>query len=355
MSDEKIRKFESGATRNSDHGKYDYEAFNCPLVDEFYAKFMHGHRFLEDGTMRDGDNWQKGIPVDQLLKSLARHFMDVRLHHRGFPEKTVETMEDSLCAIIFGAKAMLRAKLLEAKPKELHPYGLPGKHPDGTPYPEDFWDGLTQTTHQHEDPGVGVIKDIQLNEDLGELLVFGEEGMATYATNEDGDLEKVEPYGNVVEVPTVEPEKPHFYIAGPMRGYYQYNFSAFDVARDFGISLGYDITSPADIDRSHGIDPTKDWEGAKKIVDAWTQADLRAVVARDLMAIIQLKPERGDGLAVIPQWEDSTGCMAEIAVANWLGLKVVSVEDFKTPLPRIQGRVAGFKLLVDGLLKATKP
>ncbi|MHB1846903.1 MAG: DUF4406 domain-containing protein, partial [Deltaproteobacteria bacterium] len=38
-------------------------------------------------------------------------------------------------------------------------------------------------------------------------------------------------------------------MAGPMRGLPDYNFSAFDAARDFLAGLGHDVVSPADIDR----------------------------------------------------------------------------------------------------------
>ena len=82
----KNRTFKTGANRNSEDGKYDYEAFFSPLVLEGRAKYMHKHRFLEDGTMRDGDNWQKLFGEDHesvCMKSLMRHVMDLWLEHRG--------------------------------------------------------------------------------------------------------------------------------------------------------------------------------------------------------------------------------------------------------------------------------
>jgi hypothetical protein len=45
---------------------------------------MHGHRFLEDGTMRDADNWQKGLPNEWLMESLGRHYHDVWNIMRGY-------------------------------------------------------------------------------------------------------------------------------------------------------------------------------------------------------------------------------------------------------------------------------
>lgn len=96
-----MRIFESGAMRNDDKGKYDIEGFTCPkCLDDFYA-YMHKHRFLEDGSMRDGDNWQHGIPNRELLKSALRHVHDWRLEERGYPSR--EGLKDALMGIVFNA------------------------------------------------------------------------------------------------------------------------------------------------------------------------------------------------------------------------------------------------------------
>jgi len=50
-----MREFKTGANRNSEEGKLDYEGFLHPLVIEEFAKYMHKHRHLEDGTLRDSD------------------------------------------------------------------------------------------------------------------------------------------------------------------------------------------------------------------------------------------------------------------------------------------------------------
>lgn len=108
------REFETGANRNSDHDKLDYEAFNSPLVDWYYAQYMHKHRKLEDGSMRPGDNWQKGFPIDVIHKSLARHYKDYHLTTRGVKVKEgggEHDIKDILCGIIFNAKAHLHELL----------------------------------------------------------------------------------------------------------------------------------------------------------------------------------------------------------------------------------------------------
>ena len=100
-----MRTFDTGATRDSDDGKFDYEGFLSPLVLERYAEYMHLHRKQAGGKLRDSDNWQKGIPIAQYCKSLWRHFVDIWTLHRGWPAKA--TLEDALCAVLFNAMGML--------------------------------------------------------------------------------------------------------------------------------------------------------------------------------------------------------------------------------------------------------
>ena len=40
----KIRQFNTGATRDTDEDKYDYEGFYSPLVMERFAQYMNKHR-----------------------------------------------------------------------------------------------------------------------------------------------------------------------------------------------------------------------------------------------------------------------------------------------------------------------
>ena len=111
-----MRQFESGATRDSDTDKPDYEAFLSPLVIASFGRFMHRHRMQADGKLRDGDNWQKGIPLAQYMKSLFRHFLDLWSAHRGHPHQ--ETMEDALCAILFNTMGYLH-EYLKAKEHQI--------------------------------------------------------------------------------------------------------------------------------------------------------------------------------------------------------------------------------------------
>lgn len=113
-----VRRFETGATRDTDTGKLDYEGFLSPLVVRRFGEFMHGHRTQSDGSLRDSDNWQKGIPLDAYMKSLFRHVMEVWLIHRGHQAVDEEggevSLEDALCAVIFNAQGYLHEVLKEA-------------------------------------------------------------------------------------------------------------------------------------------------------------------------------------------------------------------------------------------------
>jgi len=110
-----IRKFDTGATRDAEVGKLDYEAFLSPAVLERYAQYLHKHRVQADGSLRDGDNWQKGIPRNAYMKSAVRHLLAWWKIHRGVIEK--EDLEESLCAVIFNSSGYL-FELLKAKNKE---------------------------------------------------------------------------------------------------------------------------------------------------------------------------------------------------------------------------------------------
>jgi hypothetical protein len=108
-----LRTFSTGATRDDDADKLDYEGFLSPVVLERYARYMNAHRRQQDGTLRDSDNWQRGIPRAQYVKSLWRHFMDVLLVTRGWPDKaTTKSLEEALCAVLFNAMGLLHEILI---------------------------------------------------------------------------------------------------------------------------------------------------------------------------------------------------------------------------------------------------
>lgn len=111
----KMRTFGTGATRNVDENKHDYEGFLSPLVLEGYGAYMHEHRVQADGTLRAADNWQKGIPVAAYRSSLIRHVFTAWAIWRGWPVKpeqvgikqVVPTLKSTLYAILFNVMGYL--------------------------------------------------------------------------------------------------------------------------------------------------------------------------------------------------------------------------------------------------------
>jgi nucleoside 2-deoxyribosyltransferase len=95
------------------------------------------------------------------------------------------------------------------------------------------------------------------------------------------------------------------YLAGPMRGYPKFNFPAFDEAENRLARLGFNVISPASMDRELGFNEN---------TDPFTQNDLENCVRRDLDAVIKC-----DMVVYLDGSENSVGATAEMAVAKWLG------------------------------------
>jgi len=110
------------------------------------------------------------------------------------------------------------------------------------------------------------------------------------------------------------PEVSRVYIAGPMRGYSRWNFDAFDRAEELWKEAGWDVISPAQIDRALGIDP----DGPPEQIDkdfAWRAIQLDMVLLKSAHAI-----------ALLPGWQGSSGTTVELSLALFLGLPVYDAE-----------------------------
>lgn len=90
------------------------------------------------------------------------------------------------------------------------------------------------------------------------------------------------------------------YVAGPMRGYPLMNFPAFDEATATLRAQGYEVTSPAEMDREHGYDGTR----------PMTEDELVLAFERDFDAV-----RRVDAVVLLPGWEESEGTGAELSIA----------------------------------------
>ncbi len=103
-----LRTFDTGATRDTAEGKLEPWGFTSALVEKAYSEYMHSHRTQTDGTLRDSDNWKKGIPFNEYKKSLSRHVLDLRLIFEGFPEEAREQdLVRVLCAVKFNVDGLL--------------------------------------------------------------------------------------------------------------------------------------------------------------------------------------------------------------------------------------------------------
>lgn len=106
-----MRVFATGATRDNDEEKLDFDGFLSPLVLERYAQYMHKHRRQADGKLRSSDNWKKGIAKDVYVKSAWRHFMDFWKAHQGLPSR--DGLEEAICAVLFNIMGYLHELLKE--------------------------------------------------------------------------------------------------------------------------------------------------------------------------------------------------------------------------------------------------
>ena len=120
------------------------------------------------------------------------------------------------------------------------------------------------------------------------------------------------------------------YIAGPMTGFPQFNFSEFDDARDRLSRLGYiTVYSPADQDRER-LGKEIDWMPSHEdVVEGWNgfaipdkEGDM---VSRDDLICegISWILDNASSIYMLRHWEGSSGARAEHAVSVALGLEII--------------------------------
>jgi hypothetical protein len=109
----------------------------------------------------------------------------------------------------------------------------------------------------------------------------------------------------------MKPKK--IYISGPMRGYENLNFDAFDEMEQHLKAEGWTVINPVAMDRlMNGWDkyPPEDWQ--------WTQEDVYDCMRRDLCFVFEC-----DAIYMLKGWKDSDGANAEYALAKCLGLELI--------------------------------
>lgn len=110
------------------------------------------------------------------------------------------------------------------------------------------------------------------------------------------------------------------YLAGPMRGYPEFNFPAFHAAAKMLRNEGHEVFSPAERDTErHGTDISKgNITGSVAEAEKTHGFSLRVALGEDLAWICG----EAEGIALLPGWEASSGANAEWSTCKALGLKL---------------------------------
>jgi len=111
-----------------------------------------------------------------------------------------------------------------------------------------------------------------------------------------------------------------------------YNFPAFEEAADTLREIGYEVISPAEMDKAEGIEPSETGDGLSDEAYAeFLARDIRVIAAADIDAIV-----------VLPGWEASGGAKTEVAFSRALKADVLSypeLEHVHERSPLIRGLV----------------
>jgi Domain of unknown function (DUF4406) len=109
------------------------------------------------------------------------------------------------------------------------------------------------------------------------------------------------------------------YLAGPMRGYPNFNFPAFDFAAAKLRAEGHEVFSPAERDRLyHGNALEDNQTGDEALAAEKDGFSLRKALGDDTAWICR----DGEAVALLKGWEGSKGAVAEAALGRALGLEV---------------------------------
>lgn len=98
------------------------------------------------------------------------------------------------------------------------------------------------------------------------------------------------------------------YVAGPMSGYPEHNFPAFQEATRILRGRGYEVISPAELDLN---EVSVDHEALAKVPWDW-------YLRRDIKLLVDC-----DGVFLLPGWSGSRGAMLERHIALALGMTII--------------------------------
>lgn len=122
------------------------------------------------------------------------------------------------------------------------------------------------------------------------------------------------------------------YLAGPMRSKPNYNYPAFMAGAAALRAKGWTVFNPAEMDIEQDVPLGLGAEMNLTIEEQEQHAGKpwhsRRYARRDLDVLLnQLEAEAGDAIVLLPDWHQSIGAQAERAVAVWVGLRVLTLEE----------------------------
>jgi hypothetical protein len=121
----------------------------------------------------------------------------------------------------------------------------------------------------------------------------------------------------------------NIYLAGPMRGYWSFNFPRFHKEAELLRSMGHTVFNPAEEDEENGFDP----DGLTGDEDLSSLGfNLKDALSCDISFIIH----DADAVVVLPRWRASKGARAEAAVAVAIGIPVLYVSYDENGIPSLE-------------------
>mgnify|MGYP001581332383 CR=1 FL=1 len=117
------------------------------------------------------------------------------------------------------------------------------------------------------------------------------------------------------------------YIAGPMRGFKDFNFPAFFKTAEILRQQGHIVFNPAERDtNAHGAERLKSETGSEdEVAHNLGYTEGRQLARECFLADTQWICSQADAIYVLPGWEKSRGATAERALGIAIGLEIVEV------------------------------
>jgi len=341
------RTFQTGAVRDT--------ATKKPRPDLIspFANLREGEWMRKGAEKYNERNWEKGMPFSVCLASMTRHLLAYASGDRS---------EDHLAGVRTNAsflmhyeemicRGVLPASLIDLPDYRTRPvdtyqgrpvHRVPLYDPTGEAdrlkaSGQRRHDGLTWYAHKAH---VGDTEDTIYATDGKHWRSYQKRGNDKHASwgapfvecglwdfarplpgRPSGVASPPAPFGPAVTAcKTTTISTPCAYLSGPMRGIPDHNFPAFDAAANAGRKRGFRVVSPADMDR----------ERSHETAGAMTDNErLRVYANRDTAAILELRPENGDVIALLPGWEYSRGATAELLLARWLNIPAIDATTWK--------------------------